>query len=204
VRPGALPEVAATIGRTWYPQPSPPPPSVETRVRPVVRPPRANPHSTAPAVAPIQLPGPAPTLDEPEGPVPPEGPAPCLHGCDASSGAGGSGDGTTALGSTPSDSGGVPTPIRIHEGIKPPLRVVYVAPRYPALAITARIGATIVLDCTIAADGRVTDVRVIGGHPLFTEAAVEAVRQWRYMPTLLNGVPVPVLMTVTVRFVAKG
>ena len=70
--------------------------------------------------------------------------------------------------------------------------------------LESEVGFTPVMEVTIAANGRVTDVRVLGGHPLFTEAAVSAVRQWRYTPTLLDGVPVPVLMTVTVRFVPKG
>jgi protein TonB len=93
--------------------------------------------------------------------------------------------------------------MRIHEGIKPPIRVAYVAPVYPDIAIRARVGGTVVIDCTIAPDGRVVDVRVITGHPLLTDAAIAAVRQWRYTPTLLNGIPVPVLMTVTVRFMPR-
>ena len=50
--------------------------------------------------------------------------------------------------------------------------------------------------------GRVADARVVAGHPLFNDAALTAVRQWRYTPTRLSGTPVAVLMTVTVRFIA--
>ena len=79
---------------------------------------------------------------------------------------------------------------------------MYVAPAYPEIARTARVSAVVVLECTIDPTGHVADVRVVRGHPLFDEAALSAVRQWRYTATLLNGVPVPLLMTVTVRFTA--
>ncbi len=57
-----------------------------------------------------------------------------------------------------------------------------------------------ILECTIGVDGRVEDVKVLRSVPLLDAAAVDAVRQWVYTPTLLNGVPVPVIMTVTVNF----
>lgn len=59
---------------------------------------------------------------------------------------------------------------------------------------------TVILECTIGPDGRVTDMEVKRGVPLLDDAAIEAVRQWAYEPTRLNGVPVPVVMTVTVNF----
>jgi protein TonB len=58
----------------------------------------------------------------------------------------------------------------------------------------------VILECTISPQGRVTDVKILRGIPLLDAAAVEAVKQWVYSPTLLNGVPVPVIMTVTVNF----
>jgi protein TonB len=51
--------------------------------------------------------------------------------------------------------------------------------------------------------GRVADARVLSGHPLLDDAALDAVRQWRYRPTLLNGQPISVIMTVTVRFALR-
>ena len=57
-----------------------------------------------------------------------------------------------------------------------------------------------VLECLIDTSGRITDVRVISGHPLLAPAAAKAVSQWLYRPTELNGVAVPVLLTVTVHF----
>ena len=94
------------------------------------------------------------------------------------------------------------SPVRVSDGIKAPVRTVYVAPVYPNIASTAGVGGMVVLECTIDPSGHVVDVRVITGHPLLNEAATNAVRQWRYTPTRLNGVPVAVLMTVTVRFIA--
>ena len=58
----------------------------------------------------------------------------------------------------------------------------------------------VILEATISPQGKVTDIKVLRGIPLLDQAAVEAVRQWVYTPTLLNGVPVPVIMTVTVNF----
>ena len=58
----------------------------------------------------------------------------------------------------------------------------------------------VILECTISPQGKVTDVKVLRGIPLLDQAAVDAVKQWVYTPTLLNGVPVPVIMTVTVNF----
>ena len=60
------------------------------------------------------------------------------------------------------------------------------------------------LQVTVDEEGFVTDVRVISGHPLLSKAEVEAVKQWRYSPTLLNGKAVPVMATVTVSFALKG
>ncbi len=78
---------------------------------------------------------------------------------------------------------------------------VYVAPIYPEIARAARVSGTVVVECTIDPSGRVVDARVITGHALLNESALDAVRQWRYEPTRLNRVPVAVLMTVTVRFI---
>ena len=57
-----------------------------------------------------------------------------------------------------------------------------------------------ILEAVIGPDGRVTDVKVLRAVALLDDAAIAAVRQWKYTPTLLNGVPVPVIMTVTVNF----
>ena len=75
-----------------------------------------------------------------------------------------------------------------------------VTPEYPPLAKQARIQGTVVLGVLIDADGKVVDIRVMSGHPLLVQSATDAVKQWEYRPTLLNGTPVEVVTTVEVNF----
>ena len=91
-------------------------------------------------------------------------------------------------------------PVRPGSGIRPPAKVHDVAPVYPAPAQAARIQGPVIVEATIGTDGRVHSARVLRSLPLLDEAALTAVRQWIYTPTLLNGVPVAVVMTVTVMF----
>jgi len=90
--------------------------------------------------------------------------------------------------------------VRVGGQIKEPVLIKRVEPNYPLIAQNAKIRGTVILEITIDKDGRVTDARVLRAIPLLTDAAVEAVRQWRYSPTTLNGTPVDVLATVTVDF----
>jgi periplasmic protein TonB len=91
-------------------------------------------------------------------------------------------------------------PIRLHAGMQAPRKIVNVPPRYPTPAQLAHIEGVVVLDAVIDATGRVTDVRVTRSIQALDQAAIDAVRQWRFTPTLLNGEPVSILLTVTVRF----
>ena len=84
--------------------------------------------------------------------------------------------------------------------IKYPGKVHHVAPVYPRLAQDARVEGLVILEAVIGVDGRVQDVRIIRSKPLLDQAAMDAVRQWRFTPTLLYGTPVPVILTVTVDF----
>jgi TonB family protein len=93
-----------------------------------------------------------------------------------------------------------PTPVRVGGAIKEPKKLKDVRPDYPAIAQQARVQGVVILECTISGEGKVTDVKVLRGIPLLDSAAQDAVRQWEFTPTLLNGVPVPVIMTVTVNF----
>ena len=90
--------------------------------------------------------------------------------------------------------------VRVGGQIKEPKKLKNVAPEYPDIAKQARVQGIVILECTISPQGRVTDVKVLRSIPLLDEAARAAVLQWVYSPTLLNGVPVPVIMTVTVNF----
>ncbi len=121
----------------------------------------------------------------------------CLTGCGTGPGDG-PGDGGSVLPAL--EARPQPAPVRVGGDLRPPLKLVHVAPVYPALATAARVQGSVVLDCVIDQDGRVASVRVLRSQPLLEAAAVDAVRQWRYRPTLLNGVRVSVLLTVTVDF----
>ncbi len=92
------------------------------------------------------------------------------------------------------------SPVRVGGRIKEPKKLRHVAPVYPEIARQARVQGVVILEATISPQGHVTSVKVLRGIPLLDAAAVEAVRQWVYAPTLLNGVPVPVIMVVTVDF----
>jgi protein TonB len=93
-----------------------------------------------------------------------------------------------------------PQPVRVGGEIRPPQRVTDVAPVYPTIARAAHVEGIVILEAVIGEDGAVRDVRVLRSLPLLDAAAIDAVRQWRFTPTLLNGQPVPVVMTVTVAF----
>jgi protein TonB len=93
-----------------------------------------------------------------------------------------------------------PQAVRVGGQIKEPKKLKNVAPEYPDIAKQARVQGVVILECTISPQGKVTDVKVLRGIPLLDAAAIDAVKQWVYTPTLLNGVPVPVIMTVTVNF----
>jgi protein TonB len=91
-------------------------------------------------------------------------------------------------------------PVRVGGNIKPPAKVKHVNPVYPPIAQSARVQGVVIIEATIGPDGAVKDARVLRSIPLLDASALEAVRQWQFTPTLLNGVPVPVIMTVTVQF----
>ena len=93
-----------------------------------------------------------------------------------------------------------PPPIRVGSVIRPPQKVHHVAPLYPPIAQQAKISGVVILEALLAEDGSVRDVKVLRSVPLLDTAATDAVRQWRFTPTLLNGVPVQVIMSVTVTF----
>jgi protein TonB len=84
--------------------------------------------------------------------------------------------------------------------IQAPRKVFDAAPLYPPIAIAARVEGIVIIEATIGVDGAVVDARVLRSVALLDDAALQAVRQWRYTPTRLNDQPVAVVMTVTVSF----
>ena len=97
-----------------------------------------------------------------------------------------------------------PAPVRIGGQITAPALVYRVNPSYPEVAVRARLTGTVVLEATVGTDGRVEDVHVLRSISLLDNAAVEAVKQWRYSPLVLNGIPSPFILTVTLSFSLKS
>ncbi|HET7217560.1 MAG TPA: energy transducer TonB, partial [Vicinamibacterales bacterium] len=173
--------------RTVQP-PSPPPPSNPDPAR--------RPAPGAPLIAPDHI---AP--EEPPTPGPPEiglvGP-PDVGSVRGLSDVGGVAD--VVLPPPPPPPPTQVKPVRVGPGIREPKKIVHVIPEYPEIARRARVEGVVILEAVLDASGRVQSVRVLRSTPLLDDAAIKAVQQWRYTPTELNGVPVPVLMTITVQF----
>lgn len=97
-----------------------------------------------------------------------------------------------------------PQRVRVSQGVSQGLLIRKVQPTYPPLARQARIQGTVMLQAEISKDGTIENLRLISGHPMLAPAAIEAVKQWRYKPYLLNGEPVAVETTVMVNFTLSG
>lgn len=93
-----------------------------------------------------------------------------------------------------------PLPFRVSGDIVPPRKVKNVNPVYPPAAVSGKVKGQVWIDATIGVDGKVKDAKVLRSIPQLDQAALDAVRQWEFTPTLLNGVAVPVIMTVWVSF----
>jgi protein TonB len=97
-----------------------------------------------------------------------------------------------------------PKSIRVGGNVAQANLIRQVTPVYPAIAKTAHISGTVLLHAIIGKDGTVQDLQYISGPPLLMKSAMDAVRQWRYKPTLLNGDPVDVDTTISVVFTLGG
>jgi len=107
------------------------------------------------------------------------------------------------VGMAPATAANTGAPVRVGGDIKEPKKIKDVKPEYPADAQAAGIQGVVILEASIGPSGAVSDARVLRSIPALDQAAVDAVRQWEFTPTLLNGVPVPVIMTVTVNFTLR-
>jgi protein TonB len=190
---GALPAPASMLSFSLVLPPPPPEIPVAPRAAPAVAP--------APALVPIEAP--ATIVPDPPPVASPSASAITVIGAIAASGS----EASLLLG----EEGGrpmvlptpPPAPIRAGDLVRVPVKIVDVAPVYPPLAIRARVAGVVTIDAVIGVDGRVTEARVLRSTALLDNAALDAVRQWRYTPTLLNGVAVPVILTVRVDFALK-
>jgi periplasmic protein TonB len=206
IGPEALP-LPATGGRVFFvspvasapPPPPPPPPAAAPVATALPSPTRPLPRSTPAFVAPIE----SPQQVKPE-----EGIGLGVPGGQPGGVAEGGVPGGVAGGVVGGVVGGVSEaprrePVRVGSVVKEPRKLRHVDAAYPRSAVQARVEGLVVLECTIDVAGHVADVKVLRGVPVLDEAAVVAVKQWAYAPTLLDGVPVPVIMTVTVSFNLK-
>ena len=94
-------------------------------------------------------------------------------------------------------------PLRVGGDVKEPKKIKDVAPIYPQEALAAKLSGYVIIETIIGPDGQVNDAKVIRSQPLLDQAELDAVRQWRYAPSLLNGAPISVIMAVTVIFSLK-
>jgi len=183
----AAPEVA--------PPPPPPPPPPAAGVRPKVQAPAVpRPEIESHFVAPVEV---------PERVVPDAGIELGVEGGVPGGVEGGVPGGVVGgvVGGLPTEAAPAPVlAVRIGGNIKAPKLIHGVQPVYPELAIQARLPGVVIVEAQVGVDGRVQSVRVLRSAPIFDEAAIEAVKQWRYVPLLLNGTPTPFILTVTVQF----
>jgi periplasmic protein TonB len=173
------------------PTPPPPPPPVTPKQKPTESPP--NPHA-----APVDIPD----------SITPDRGSDFDLGVPANTNVDGVPGGDVILGEPPPPPPPVvpapPAPVKPGGDIRPPRKTHDVLPVYPAIAQAARVQGTVILQARIGVTGKVEDLQVLRSIPLLDQAATDAVSQWQYAATLLNGVPVPVIMTVTVTFTLAG
>jgi len=100
----------------------------------------------------------------------------------------------------------VATPQRVRgsQGVTQGLLIRKIQPNYPPLARQARIEGSVLLQAEISKDGTIENLHLISGHPMLAPAAIEAVKQWKYKPYILNGEPVEVETQITVNFTLSG
>ena len=91
-------------------------------------------------------------------------------------------------------------PVRVGGRVMAPRAISAPDPQYPSLAKQARVFGDVVIDAVIDVQGNVVEMQVVSGHPLLVPAAVDALRKWKYQPTILNEEPVPVQLMVTIKF----
>lgn len=97
-------------------------------------------------------------------------------------------------------AGSDPAAVRVGGDIKPPTKIKDVKPVYPSVARQTHTQGVVIMEVTIGEDGKVKAVKILKSLPLLEAAAVDAVKQWQYKPTLVNGKPVAVIMPIAVNF----
>lgn len=111
---------------------------------------------------------------------------------------------TSSLAYVPKLQPEMPQRVRVSQGVTTGLLIHKVQPVYPPLAKAARVQGEVLLKAIIDKQGTIQDLQLVSGHPMLVPSAIEAVKQWRYRPYLLNGQPVEVETTITVIFTLAG
>jgi len=93
--------------------------------------------------------------------------------------------------------------VRVGGGIQPPTKIRDVKPVYPPIARQAGVTGVVILEVVIDTDGNVAEARVLRSIPLLDQAALDAVKDWKYVPTQMNGATIPVILTLTVNFTGQ-
>ncbi len=202
----ALPKAMLTTFLVAPPPPPPPPPPAAAPVQKVIRP-MAKLMQSGKLQAPTSIPKQVTMLKEEE--MPPDMGVGVVGGVPGGIPGGQSGGVLGGIiggvvSSLPPPPKAAPARIRQGGNVQQARLINMVRPVYPPLAKQARISGTVRLHAIIAKDGSVIQLEVVGGHPLLVQSALDAVRQWRYQPTLLNGEPVEVDTTVDVVFSLGG
>jgi protein TonB len=107
---------------------------------------------------------------------------------------------TSKLAVVPEPKAAIAKRVRVSQGVSQGLLIYRVEPKYPPIAQQAHIQGTVILTAVIDKDGIIQRLQLVSGHPMLATAAIDAVKQWRYKPYLLNGQPVEAETTVTVTF----
>jgi protein TonB len=199
-----VPTMMAFVASPVAPPPPPPPPPPKAAARA----PEAKPQPTAtssPNAAPIEAP--AAITPEPSFPGYDEGVEGGVEGGVAGGTLGGIVGGLVDAPLPPPPPAPVPPappqPVRIGGQISAPELLHRVEPVYPDIAVMAKVTGTVILEAVVTTDGTVQSVKVLRPVKFLDGAAIDAVRQWRYKPLILNGVPTPFVLTVTLTFSIK-
>ncbi len=198
----ALPKASLTTFLVAPPPPPPPPPPPAAAV--VVKKIQTNIIEGA-LRTPTKIPKKIEKVVEEEAPAPaPAGVMGGVMGGVPGGSAGGVLGGILSAANTPPPKIAAPQKIRVSSGVATGLLINKVMPQYPPIARAARINGSVQLQATISKNGSIQNLKVISGHPMLIQSALDAVRQWRYKPYLLNGEPVEVETQVTVHFSMNG
>jgi periplasmic protein TonB len=189
------------------PPPPPPPPPAAAQVQRIVRQIQTDLLNTGQLRTPSKIPQKVQMIREEEAPPPMPATGGVVGGVPGGMPGGQVGGVIGSIVSATSNVAAVPkfvpvTPqrVRISQGVTKGLLIHKQEPTYPPLARSARVQGDVVLSAVIDINGQITNLQLVSGHPMLVPAAIEAVKQWRYKPYLLNGQPVEVETTITVIF----